>query len=324
MKRLFTTSTGASSFLLDISSEYINTKSLRNQSDLARALKSRFQSSSAFTAFESIDRALFLSTSDLVYREPYSNIPQPFGVGGQASMSTPIHHALVLDTLHVHCALKPGSRVLDVGCGSGYLAAALFKTVQGHGGQVLALDRVPDLVQLAKKCLGDCPITAHQSGLQVCDAYDQESGKWNLHAMQQHGPYDAIHVGFSFNPEQVNGNSGGLADVTMFCNLLDPHNPHARMLAGWGNDLCLFDSKGYRKEIATLPGLARKEEGRYVKPLSRQEKLSAAKAELDQWKQQFERTHHRKPTKADLLGDAKANQLFRDFAQYSPKFGTQT
>lgn len=70
-----------SSFLLDISSDYINTKSLKNQSDLARALKSRFSSILAFEAFESIDRALFLSTNDLVYREPYSNIPQPFGVG---------------------------------------------------------------------------------------------------------------------------------------------------------------------------------------------------------------------------------------------------
>lgn len=222
--------------------------------------------------------------------------------------STPIHHALVLDTLHVHTELKPGCRVLDIGCGSGYLAAALFKTVNGGNGRVVAVDRVPELVSLARKCLQDCPITTNSSNVSVLDAYSNDTGDWNLQAMESGGPYDAIHVGFSFNPETDQN------DLDMLCNMLDKTKSTSRVLAGWGNELCLFDRKGYRKEVATLPGLARKETGTFVKPLSRTERMELAKKQLDEWKQQFEAQHQRKPSKTDLLTHPVASALFKEFS----------
>lgn len=41
--------------------------------------------------------------------------------------------------------LRPGAKVLDVGSGSGYLAAVLYHLV-GEGGKVVGIDHIPELV----------------------------------------------------------------------------------------------------------------------------------------------------------------------------------
>jgi|SRR5579859_6927467 len=48
--------------------------------------------------------------------------------------------------------LKPGSKVLDVGCGSGYLTAVLARLVQPDG-IVVGIEHLPGLSELAKQNL---------------------------------------------------------------------------------------------------------------------------------------------------------------------------
>lgn len=42
---------------------------------------------------------------------------------------------------------RPGAKVLDVGSGSGYLAACMSKMVSGNGGRVFGIDVIPELVE---------------------------------------------------------------------------------------------------------------------------------------------------------------------------------
>ena len=51
--------------------------------------------------------------------------------------------------------LVPGARVLDVGCGSGYLCAAFFELVGGRAGaKVVGVEHVEQLCQAAAQNLG--------------------------------------------------------------------------------------------------------------------------------------------------------------------------
>ena len=62
-------------------------------------------------------------------------------------------HAAALELLSSHIA-RPGSRVLDVGCGSGVLVACIARmqtqAPPGHGGLVVGIDVVPALVEASK------------------------------------------------------------------------------------------------------------------------------------------------------------------------------
>ena len=289
-----------SSFLLDISSEYINTTKCRNQKELAEKMKNKLTTKEAYTSFQAIDRALFLPKTE--YREPYVNEPQNLGFS-EATLSTPYHHALILSILH-ETGLKSGKRVIDIGCGSGYLTAAIYRTV-GKTGLVVGMERIPELVNMAKTCLKDCPITkeAQDDGsLKVIDAYD-ERGNWTI---ARYKPYDIIHVGFSFNPDDSKS-----IEVLTSCLR---QNEESRMLAGFGEYLCLFDHKGYRKEIASIPGMAKFQQGKYQKVQTRGERIKEIKDKLDAWKSDFEGTHGRKPNKEDMFSDETSRALFQEFS----------
>ena len=124
-----------SSFLLDISSEYINITKCRNQNELTEKMKNKLTTKEAYTSFQAIDRALFLPKTE--YREPYVNESQNLGFS-EATLSTPYHHALILSILHEN-GLKSGKRVIDIGYGSGYfcLVAKNSKTLATKGQQVV-------------------------------------------------------------------------------------------------------------------------------------------------------------------------------------------
>ena len=128
---------------------------------------------------------------------------------------------------HAHAAenllpfLKPGARVLDVGSGSGYLCAVLYRILQDEADQrseeskVVGIDHIPELVEwsvgnLRQDGLGD----AVEHGRIKMVAGDGRKGECcSMHGAQplngggtcgfnvgvagvpEEGPFDVIHVG---------------------------------------------------------------------------------------------------------------------------------
>ena len=77
--------------------------------------------------------------------EAYWDTPLPLGNTGQ-TISAPHMVAIMLEELRV----KRGMKVLEVGTGSGYNAALLAELV-GSEGEVVTIERIPELVEFAKK-----------------------------------------------------------------------------------------------------------------------------------------------------------------------------
>eukprot|EP00172_Hildenbrandia_rubra_P001345 Plantae.Rhodophyta-Hildenbrandia_rubra.ctg1883.p1 GENE.Plantae.Rhodophyta-Hildenbrandia_rubra.ctg1883~~Plantae.Rhodophyta-Hildenbrandia_rubra.ctg1883.p1 ORF type:complete len:250 (+),score=22.80 Plantae.Rhodophyta-Hildenbrandia_rubra.ctg1883:1484-2233(+) len=86
------------------------------------------------------DRGNFVH--DIVHKDE----PRPVGWG--SLIQAPSIHAVLLQ--HVSKWLAPSNRVLDVGCGVGYMTVCLAQLVQGDGGRVLGIDHVQQVVQMAK------------------------------------------------------------------------------------------------------------------------------------------------------------------------------
>jgi len=92
-------------------------------------------------ALLAVDRRHFVPSG----ADPYKNEPLP--IGSNATISAPDVLCIGLDLCAV--AIRPGSRVLDVGCGSGYSTALLAEMV-GPQGLVVGIDHVPELVELSR------------------------------------------------------------------------------------------------------------------------------------------------------------------------------
>jgi protein-L-isoaspartate(D-aspartate) O-methyltransferase len=103
----------------------------------------------------------------------YADGALPIGAG--QSISQPRMVALMLAAL----GLRPGARVLDVGCGSGY-AAALLADLVAPGGTVHAIERIQTLAETAR-------IRLASRGVDV-RVGDGHSG------LPARAPFDAIHV----------------------------------------------------------------------------------------------------------------------------------
>lgn len=96
-------------------------------------------------------------------------------IGSGQTISQPRMVAQMLAALE----LRPGMRVLDVGCGSGY-AAALLAELVAPGGSVVAVERIAALIEPARRRLHGRAVTVHHA--------DGGEG-WAAGA-----PYEAIHV----------------------------------------------------------------------------------------------------------------------------------
>ncbi|OJJ00992.1 hypothetical protein ASPVEDRAFT_129194 [Aspergillus versicolor CBS 583.65] len=124
---------------------------------------------------------------------PYSDAPQPIGHG--ATISAPHMHGHACEYLIQY--LGPGSRVLDIGSGSGYLTHVIAKLVTdtstngGSKGQVIGVDHIQELVKLAHDNMNKS-----EEGRELLATekvkFIKADGRcgWPAGA-----PYDAIHVG---------------------------------------------------------------------------------------------------------------------------------
>ncbi|KAI6185478.1 Protein-L-isoaspartate(D-aspartate) O-methyltransferase [Aphelenchoides besseyi] len=154
--------------------------SAQSNFELVSDLKAKgvFHSNEVERVMSSIDRADFCSD------EPYVDSPQPIGYG--ATISAPHMHATALEVLID--IIKPNSRILDVGCGSGYLTACFAKLL-GSEGAAIGIEHIEELVELSKK-----NVSKHNGDL-------LESGKVQFvlgdgrNGHPDAAPYDVIHVG---------------------------------------------------------------------------------------------------------------------------------
>ena len=115
----------------------------------------------------------------------YYDTPQPIGHG--ATISAPHMHAHVLE--HMHDKLVPGAVALDVGSGSGFLAAAMCELVS-PGGRVFGIEHIPALVEWSKRNVAKHhPQLLATGGPLTLLEGDGYAG------LPAEGPFDAIHVG---------------------------------------------------------------------------------------------------------------------------------
>lgn len=122
-------------------------------------------------AFRRVPREAFVAPHLAGYA--YEDNPLPIGEG--QTISQPYVVALMTEAARV----APGSRVLDVGTGSGYAAAILAELA----GEVVGIERHPALVEAARKAL---------DGLGYANVEVLEGD--GSRGVPDRGPYDAILV----------------------------------------------------------------------------------------------------------------------------------
>eukprot|EP01119_Soliformovum_irregulare_P010918 TRINITY_DN2690_c0_g1_i2.p1 TRINITY_DN2690_c0_g1~~TRINITY_DN2690_c0_g1_i2.p1 ORF type:complete len:220 (-),score=45.00 TRINITY_DN2690_c0_g1_i2:126-785(-) len=137
-----------------------------------------FSSSRVEQAMRETDRRIYSKTVD------YQDRPEP--IGYNATISAPHMHAQCLEWLEDH--LQPGMKVLDVGCGSGYLSAA-FSRMVGPEGKVIGIDYLPELVEMSKKNIEEDDPELLKSGRITLLQGDGWKG------VPDEAPFDCIHVG---------------------------------------------------------------------------------------------------------------------------------
>ncbi|PKY07684.1 protein-L-isoaspartate O-methyltransferase [Aspergillus campestris IBT 28561] len=122
---------------------------------------------------------------------PYSDSPQ--SIGHSATISAPHMHGHACEYLIDF--IRPGSRVLDIGSGSGYLTHVLANLATGpadtDGGCVIGVDHIQELVDLANHNM-----RKSEQGRSLLDSGKVEfiTADGRL-GWKDGAPYDAIHVG---------------------------------------------------------------------------------------------------------------------------------
>ena len=105
-------------------------------------------------AFKAIDRADFVP--EKYKSEAYVNAPLPIDFG--QTISQPLTVAFMLELLEP----KAGEKILDVGCGSGWVSALLAQIV-GEQGKIIAIERIPELKEIAEKIFQNTVLSKKKS-----------------------------------------------------------------------------------------------------------------------------------------------------------------
>ncbi|KIK22045.1 hypothetical protein PISMIDRAFT_530084 [Pisolithus microcarpus 441] len=181
----------------------------RSNNDLIRNMRRQgiITSDRVADAMAKVDRVNYVQRPG----DAYQDSPQSIGHG--ATISAPHMHAHALENLLPY--IRPGATVLDVGSGSGYLAAVLHHLVSPAPspdnpnppqGKVIGIDHIPELVGWSKHNLEQDGLgAALQDGRIEMIVGDGRqgyipAGMSSFSASQgklipSTAPYDAIHVG---------------------------------------------------------------------------------------------------------------------------------
>ncbi|TRY78796.1 hypothetical protein TCAL_15326 [Tigriopus californicus] len=150
----------------------------------SRALDVGSGSNGVITSEPVAEAMLQVDRADFCGQSPYADSPQ--SISHNATISAPHMHAYVLELLQDQ--LRPGSRALDVGSGSGYLTACMAKMV-GDNGTVVGIDHIHELVSFGTKNIGKSHSYELEKGTIKLIVGDGRKG------FPSEGPYNAIHVG---------------------------------------------------------------------------------------------------------------------------------
>ncbi|KAF1808483.1 protein-L-isoaspartate O-methyltransferas-like protein [Eremomyces bilateralis CBS 781.70] len=132
------------------------------------------------------DAMLGVDRAHYAPQTPYVDSPQP--IGHSATISAPHMHASAATSLLNH--LKPGSHVLDIGSGSGYLTHVLAEIVKPNG-QVVGVEHIQPLVDLGRENMQK---SAEGRELLANGTVKFVKADGRL-GYKELAPYDAIHVG---------------------------------------------------------------------------------------------------------------------------------
>jgi protein-L-isoaspartate(D-aspartate) O-methyltransferase len=165
----------------------------RSQSELVENLRAAgaFTSLKVGRALLALDRRHYVRFSDFAYVDA----PQKMGEGW--SISAPHLHANALQVLAP--SLKPGARCLDVGCGSGYVTAAMAWIALGepanlgqpapaatNGAMAVGIEIVPSAVTLAESIVeSEYPALSDAITFRIANGWEFAGSEL----------FDAIHVG---------------------------------------------------------------------------------------------------------------------------------
>ena len=134
-----------------------------------------------YKALLAVDRLNFSKDANEAYND------NPHGIGYGQTISAPHMHAYALEYLAPHIPDGEEAKILDVGCGSGYLLAAFAEMCPKA--KIFGIEIVPELVEFSITNLNkQNPVYLSSKRVSV----KQGSG-WK--SVMDDGPFDVIHVG---------------------------------------------------------------------------------------------------------------------------------
>ena len=232
-------------------------------------------------AFDATDRSVFVPNKHI--NMAYENRPVPLGF--QANISTPQHHAHVMELMAP--ALRAGNRAVDIGCGTGFLVSMMSRLV-GPSGHVVGVDIVPELLKEARENVPQTSVV-FKTGSQLTEWLNDEM-------------YDCIHVGIAVPDQEY---------VDILMNRLTPQGVLVIPVGSGNQEQSLYKvTKDSREKIMSVLC----QEMLTQAPVKART-VDQVEAELKQWIQQYEQIHGIKPIRKEILADSEANQLFSEFSE---------
>ena len=303
----------------------------------------------AIDAMFAVDRRYFFpnmkavvpqqSQSDLAC---YENVP--INIGKDATISTPQFCAEVLQLMAPK--LKPGAKVLDIGCGSAYMSS-LFAVMVEKEGCVVGIDCFDELVENAKINV----FNMVQQGVASGNKMVKDIGTIELHCELFPGSnYEFFHSKAVVD----NHHKDSLYDCIYVAPCIDDSctvnelnkllKPNGRLVVPYFNQeksergqqlLCLdkgmnissdLKDEVWKAKDEVMPVLCqvlqtknsinrineeqkKREEEESVPKISKQD----AKKEMLAWVAAFEAKNARKPTREDIENDSEGSRLFEVF-----------